>query len=201
MSNAVRGKSAPSHQDTVATRWCCASLALASAAMRLTLVARSEGLVGSRAHVAALVAQQQPPEAALVLDMVGFASNAENSQDSPVRIPLLAWVPYTGNFILDAGNWSSGWLGNLFEACIDAYTPELPYFSMNRLAGWFADSARSDHASYWAAGIDAIVLNDTAEFRNANYHKATDLPATLDAVFLRRNAQAVLATMLHWAGS
>lgn len=160
-----------------------------------------EGLVGSKAHVTVLVEQQQQPEAALVLDMVGFASDAEDSQDSPVRIPLLAPVPYTGNFILDAGNFSSGWLGNLFEACIDVYTPELPYFSVNRMAAWFGDSARSDHASYWAAGIDAIVLNDTAEFRNANYHKATDLPATLDPVFLRRNAQAVLATMLHWAGS
>ncbi|HEX6813650.1 MAG TPA: M20/M25/M40 family metallo-hydrolase [Planctomycetota bacterium] len=159
-----------------------------------------EGLVGSKAHVEELVRQERESEAALVLDMVGFASSAPDSQQSPVRIPLLAPVPYVGDFILDAGNFSSGWLGNLFEACIDAYVPELPYFSVNRLAGWFADSARSDHASYWAAGIDAILLSDTAEMRNPHYHQASDLPATLDAVFLRRNTQAVLATMLHWAG-
>jgi hypothetical protein len=160
-----------------------------------------EGLVGSKAHVQELVRQQQVPEAALVLDMVGFASDAEDSQQAPVRIPLLASMPYTGNFIVDAGNFSSGWLGNLFEACVDGYVPELPYFSANRIAGWFAASARSDHASYWAAGIDAILLSDTAEMRNPNYHQATDVPATVDAVFLRRNAQAVLATMLHWAQS
>ncbi|MFY9345790.1 MAG: M20/M25/M40 family metallo-hydrolase [Planctomycetota bacterium] len=160
-----------------------------------------EGLVGSRAHVEQLVRQGQIPEAALVLDMVGFASDAEDSQQAPVRIPLLAWVPYTGNFLVDAGNFASGWLGNLFEDCVDCYVPELPYFSVNRLAGWFADSARSDHASYWAAGIDAILLSDTAEMRNPNYHRASDVPATIDPVFLRRNTQAVLATMLHWAGT
>lgn len=160
-----------------------------------------EGLVGSRAHVEELVRSGQRPEAALVLDMVGYASGAPDSQRSPVRIPLVAWVPYTGDFVLDAGNFASGWLGNLFEACAATYVPELPIFSVNRIAGWFADSARSDHASYWAAGIDAILLSDTAEMRNPHYHQPTDRPDTIDPVFLHRNAQAVVATMLHWAGT
>jgi hypothetical protein len=159
-----------------------------------------EGLVGSAAHVKQLIERQDLPEAALVLDMVGFASDAEDSQDSPVRIPLVAWVPYTANFILDAGDFSSGWLGNLFEDSAATYVPELPVFSVNRLAGLFEDAARSDHASYWAAGLDAILLSDTAEMRNRHYHTPTDQPATLDRTFLKRNAAAVLATMLAWAG-
>jgi hypothetical protein len=72
-------------------------------------------------------------------------------------------------------------------------------FSVNRIAGWFADSARSDHSSYWAAGMEAVLLSDTAEMRNPHYHQPSDGPATIDRVFLQRNAAAVLATVLHQA--
>ncbi len=43
---------------------------------------------------------------------------------------------------------------------------------------------RSDHAPFWRAGIPAIMWTDTAEFRNPHYHRATDLPKTLDYEFL-----------------
>jgi murein endopeptidase len=42
------------------------------------------------------------------------------------------------------------------------------------------DIRRSDHAPYWDNGYAALMLTDTAELRNPNYHKASDLPATLD---------------------
>ena len=38
----------------------------------------------------------------------------------------------------------------------------------------------SDHASYWDAGYDAVMVTDTAFFRNPHYHTATDTPETLD---------------------
>jgi hypothetical protein len=115
-------------------------------------------------------------------------------------VPLLFDPPGEGDFLVDAGNFASGWLGNLYEACADAYVPAARYYSVNRLAGWYADALRSDHASYWRAGLHAILLTDTAEMRNPNYHRRTDLPATLDYEFLRANARALAATILHWAG-
>lgn len=40
--------------------------------------------------------------------------------------------------------------------------------------------SRSDHQSFWRAGIPAILITDTANFRNPNYHLPTDTPDTLD---------------------
>jgi Peptidase family M28 len=40
--------------------------------------------------------------------------------------------------------------------------------------------SRSDHVPFWDAGIPAIQVTDTANFRNPNYHQPTDLPETLD---------------------
>ena len=44
----------------------------------------------------------------------------------------------------------------------------------------------SDHGPYWRAGYQALMVTDTAPFRNPHYHEATDLPATMDFVRLAR---------------
>jgi aminopeptidase YwaD len=158
-----------------------------------------EQLVGSREHIERMQRDGELPEGLLSLDMIGYRSHAQDSQRSPVHVPLLLSPPDVGDFILVAGNHGSGWLGNLFESCIDAYVPSLTYYSLNRLAAWFDDASRGDHWNYWQAGIPAIAIGDTAEYRNPHYHKATDAPSTLDYAFLRDNTRAVLATALHWA--
>jgi hypothetical protein len=38
----------------------------------------------------------------------------------------------------------------------------------------------SDHLCYWDEGFPALMLTDTALFRNPNYHKHTDTVDTLD---------------------
>jgi Zn-dependent M28 family amino/carboxypeptidase len=38
----------------------------------------------------------------------------------------------------------------------------------------------SDHASYWRAGISAVMVTDTAWYRNSRYHTPRDTPDTLD---------------------
>jgi Zn-dependent M28 family amino/carboxypeptidase len=39
---------------------------------------------------------------------------------------------------------------------------------------------RSDHLPFWEAGVPAIMVTDTADFRNPNYHTPKDTPDTLD---------------------
>lgn len=43
---------------------------------------------------------------------------------------------------------------------------------------------RSDHAAFHRVGVRAVMATDGAEFRNPHYHRASDLPDTLDAEFL-----------------
>jgi Zn-dependent M28 family amino/carboxypeptidase len=49
-----------------------------------------------------------------------------------------------------------------------------------RIVPFVHDFARSDHVPFWETGLPAIMINDTANFRNPNYHMASDTPETLD---------------------
>jgi len=57
------------------------------------------------------------------------------------------------------------------------------------------DTRRSDHASFWDAGYPAVVLTDTANFRNPHYHRETDTVDTLNLEFLSNVAATVVATV------
>ncbi|MGI9000021.1 MAG: M28 family peptidase [Candidatus Limnocylindria bacterium] len=46
--------------------------------------------------------------------------------------------------------------------------------------------SRSDHLNFWRAGMPAIQVSNTANFRNPNYHRPTDTPDTLDYETLAR---------------
>jgi aminopeptidase YwaD len=59
---------------------------------------------------------------------------------------------------------------------------------------------RSDHASFWDAGYPAVMLTDTANFRNPHYHRETDTVATLNLKFLSDVATMVTTTVMQIAG-
>ena len=168
--------------------------------VRLCFFAGEEqGLLGSEVHVANMLARGDEVVGLLNLDAVGMATDAPDSQLAPIRILFVTWMPSTGDFITVIGDWNSGPLGNLLEAAIETYTPDLPYYSANRIGGMFDDAYRSDHAHYWRAGIPAIFITDTGEMRWDTYHKPGDVPAALDFGFLRRVAQATAAAALELA--
>ena len=52
---------------------------------------------------------------------------------------------------------------------------------------------------YWQAGRKGVMITDTANFRNPNYHLPSDTPDTLDFSFVVQVAQAAAATALEWA--
>ncbi|MDP7061446.1 MAG: M20/M25/M40 family metallo-hydrolase [Planctomycetota bacterium] len=159
-----------------------------------------KGLIGSRSHVAAFQKTPQREVLGLLnLEMIACRKAWPDSQDAPIRIPIIASLPTTGDFITVVGDFASGPLGNLFEACVNAYVPELNYFSANRIGGYFGDAARSDHSPYWEADLPGIMLTDTAEFRNHNYHQPSDTFESLDLEFAAQVSRATAATMAHWA--
>ncbi len=169
--------------------------------IRLCFFAAEEvGLVGSEAHVQHILADpDRKVDGILDLEMIGYRSFEEDSQDAPIRIPILVAIPHVGDFILVAGNMRSGGLGNLFERSVDRHVPELKYFSANRIAGFFGDAARSDHYPYWQAGLRGIMLTDTANFRNPHYHRSSDTIETIDFEFLAAVTRATTAALIEWA--
>ena len=59
----------------------------------------------------------------------------------------------------------------------------------------------SDHRSFWKHGYPAVMITDTAFYRNDNYHAATDTHETLDYETLADVAQALALTIEDLAGS
>jgi hypothetical protein len=58
-----------------------------------------------------------------------------------------------------------------------ARTIGLPAVLIELEQGWktstaFGDLQRSDHASFWQFDVPAMMITDTANFRNLNYHCA-----------------------------
>ena len=159
------------------------------------------GLTGSTAHAQQVVeSEDERVEGILVFEMIGFRTSTANSQTTPVRIPLLLWPPRTGDFIAVISDFRSRRLAIDWERAARRWVPGLQIFPVKRIGGWFRDAARSDHVPYWRLRRKGVMITDTANFRNPNYHKPTDLPETLDYDFAADVARATLAMMLEDAG-
>ncbi len=147
------------------------------------------GLQGSLAFAA--TADRTVLKGAIVLDMLGFACRTEGCQQYPDGLPAIA-LPKTGDFIAVVGDAEHLPLLNAFSENRRDDGPAIVSLPVP-LKGLLAPVLlRSDHASFWVQQIGAVMVTDTASFRNPYYHQPTDTPDTLDREFLTRSAQLVL---------
>jgi len=58
----------------------------------------------------------------------------------------------------------------------------------------------SDHRSFWKQGYSAVMITDTAFFRNPNYHTENDTIETLDFTRMHILLQGLLRTVRDLAG-
>jgi hypothetical protein len=79
-----------------------------------------------------------------------------------------------------------------FTQPTEAMLPPVLTLPIPILGGMAPDLVRSDHAPFWRLGIGAVLVTDTANFRNPHYHKSTDTIETIDAKFFVGSAQVVI---------
>jgi hypothetical protein len=136
---------------------------------------------GSRVFVRQLKRDGGGVKGAIILEMVGFTA-AE--QDYPL---VLHWIGYPkeGNFIGIVGNRRSRRLGRTLAKSFGD-NPRLPVETLFvPFNGLILPATRlSDHAPFWDAGLPALMVTDTAFFRNPFYHTALDRMETLDFAFM-----------------
>jgi Zn-dependent M28 family amino/carboxypeptidase len=121
------------------------------------------------------------------LEMIGYFTDAPGSQALPH--PALGLVyPSTGNFIAVVGPLGHARLVRRVKRAMQR-TTDLPVYSMNAPTS-VPGIDFSDHRSYWAHDYPAVMVTDTAFYRNPHYHTASDTPETLD---YRRMAKVVEA--------
>ena len=178
------------------------------------------GLVGSRPLVRWLRANYRV-RGAIVFDPIGFMDPTPESQAVPAGIDLL----YPGQVArLDARDRagdtvvaiyrrSSVALVREWAACLAATIGpdrvlllrdplDLPIVGPMLLAMPAARNfSRSDHVNFWHAGLPAIQVTNTANFRNPNYHRPGDTPDTLDYPTLARVTAATALAIERLANS
>lgn len=149
------------------------------------------GLQGSKYYAQDLHQSGQSLRLMLSLEMLGYCTQAPNSQQYPVDA-LKKLYPSTGNYI--------GLIGNI------PTIPDLLHLGRHiQKAGvpsqWLPAGMRgdlipatrlSDHASFWDQGYRALMVTDTAFLRNPHYHKGSDRLETLDLDFLTGVCQGLI---------
>ncbi|HEV7766783.1 MAG TPA: M28 family peptidase [Thermoanaerobaculia bacterium] len=131
------------------------------------------------------------------LESLGYFDDARGSQKYPP--PLSALYPDTGNFIAFVSNIGSR---SLNSRCAKAFrarskfpieTASLPEAIPG--IGW------SDQWSFWQFGWPAIMISDTAPYRNPNYHEASDTPETLDYARMGQVVEGLSAVVEKLSGN
>ena len=140
--------------------------------------------MGSYVHAKSCRDANHDITAMICLESLGYFTSEPDSQEMPFHfgIPQGAEAmmnsrsidPTIGNFLTIVSDEASAAQLHLFDSCLqsDSLMPTLPLM--------MPDMRMSDHFCYWDQGYPALMLSDTALFRNPNYHRASDLPDTLN---------------------
>ncbi len=137
----------------------------------------STRFMGSYVYAEQLKRESQKIEGMICLEMVGFFTDIPGSQSFP--LPVMEWFyPDKGNFIALVGNLKSKALLRRIERGFKRGT-SLPVETLSTIAS-VPGVDLSDHRSFWHFGYSAIMVTDTAFYRNPNYHRVGDTPDTLD---------------------
>jgi hypothetical protein len=132
--------------------------------------------MGSRVYAAEAGRKKEKIQAMLALESIGFYDETPKSQQYP--FPFSLFYPDTGDFIGFVGNFAGR---SLLRRTVAAFRETTLFPSECVLAPEFITGIGwSDHWSFWQEGYPAIMITDTAPFRNPHYHEPTDTPDRID---------------------
>jgi Zn-dependent M28 family amino/carboxypeptidase len=148
---------------------------------------------GSRLYAKAARERGDPIRFMLSLEMLGYYRDTPGSQSYP---PVFRWFyPDRANFIALVSNFRSWREMHRFSSIFR----QVSRFPLERVAtfSWIPGVAWSDHLSFWLEGYRAMMLTDTAFFRNPHYHAATDTPTTLDYLRMAAVTEGLADTLMR----
>ena len=133
--------------------------------------------------------------AMLSLETIGYYTSKPGSQDYPRPHNWL--YPDTGNFVAFVGNVQSR---GLTRRAVRTFRDTTPFPSEGAaLVSGLPGVGWSDHWAFWEVGYPAVMVTDTAPFRNPNYHDSTDMPETLDCDSLSRVVEGLERVVIDLA--
>ncbi len=135
-----------------------------------------EDCMGSLVYARMLKEAGEAVSLMISIESVGYWSDEPDSQRYPAPLGLM--YPSTGDFLAVVSTLRHALLVNEYAEAMRAVSAlpveaaALP--SALPGAGW------SDHWSFIEVGYPALMITDTAVFRNPHYHEMSDKPSTLD---------------------
>lgn len=147
--------------------------------------------MGSYVHAKSIQAQRDKIQGVYILEMIGYY-DAALIQEYPVG---LKWIyPSHGNFIAAVSDINSRGLGENFCEAMQ----QLRQLECQRLvAPAFTPGINfSGHSNYWNYDIPAIMVTDTASYRNKYYHTTADTLKTLNLEKMTQVINGLVQTLL-----
>lgn len=170
----------------------------------------SFGLVGSTQYVTMNSLKSENILGLLNLETCGYTSKQKNSQTFPTGLDFNDFPnkgikdATIGDYIVVVADKYSSQLGNAFLDQSEGLVPTLlvsvgmDYEELRKNA---RDLLRSDHAPFWKEHLPALMITDTANFRNPYYHTPADTIQTLDFQFLVKLTETVIKTVKSYNDS
>jgi len=148
--------------------------------------------MGSKVHAKNAKEKSESIDGMLCLEMVGYTCHHKGCQSYPFPLMFMDY-PREGNFIGIVGNLKSRGLSrSLFKAF--QKNRELPVIKLTvPFGGWLMPSVRlSDHSPFWDRGYRAVMITDSAFYRNPHYHMPTDTMDKLDFEFMAELVESLV---------
>jgi Zn-dependent M28 family amino/carboxypeptidase len=140
--------------------------------------------MGSTVYAKAARRNEDDIKGVLILEMIGYYSDRPRSQFLPPGFEF--FYPNKGNFIGIVGNFKSR---KLVKDMVASFRTGTDLAIKSLIApGFLIGADMSDHWSFWKEKYQAVMITDTAFYRNRNYHRRSDTYDTLD---YKRMAEAV----------
>jgi hypothetical protein len=148
--------------------------------------------MGSRVYARRARRENEPLDGMICLEMVGFTCHLPKCQKYPFPLNFMGY-PEKGEFIGIVGNFKSREFTESLHRSFQK-NPELPVIKLTvPFNGRIMPAIRlSDHASFWDKGYKAVMITDSAFYRNPNYHLPSDTPETLDYGFMAELVESLV---------
>ena len=143
--------------------------------------------MGSAHHAKTLVEQEISVSLMICLEMIGYYTDQPGSQGFPYKI-LRLFYPDRGDFLAVVGRLDQRRYIKQIKGFMKGST-DLPIYSIS-VPSAVPGIDFSDHRNYWHHNLPAVMITDTAFYRNKAYHETGD---TIDRLNFKKMAQAVIS--------
>lgn len=155
---------------------------------------RTENM-GSFVHAKSLKEENAHVLGMICLEMLGYFSDAPNSQTYPLGIFKLFYGSI-GNYITVVQKYFNGKFGRKVKRKMKHQ--KLIKTKSFKGPSFIPGIDFSDHQNYWKFGYSAVMITNTAFYRNKNYHKKSDKIETLNLSKMGLVIDEVYLTLKNW---